>query len=82
MQAARQAAQKKKAEVAEVSQEAAAPLQAATTLPAPLVQKLPVGVSSIHVDYNYFEVGTGQVDETDDEDGIAGSLFKSQNVQT
>ncbi|XP_076025417.1 SEC23-interacting protein isoform X2 [Genypterus blacodes] len=59
-QAARQAAQKKKAEVTEVSPETAPP-QAAAALPAPLVQKLPVGVSSIHVDYNYFEVGTGQV---------------------
>ncbi|XP_042289419.1 SEC23-interacting protein isoform X1 [Thunnus maccoyii] len=61
-QAARQAAQEKKAEVKEVSQ-AAAPPQAAEALPDPTVKKLPVGntVSSIHVNYNYFEVGTGQV---------------------
>lgn len=61
-QAARQAAQEKKAEVKEVSQ-AATPPQAAEALPDPTVKKLPVGntVSSIHVNYNYFEVGTGQV---------------------
>ncbi|KAF7666885.1 hypothetical protein LDENG_00089870 [Lucifuga dentata] len=61
-QAARQAAQQKKAEVKEVSQEAAPP-QAAEALPDPAVEKFPVGktVSSIHVNYNYFEVGTGQV---------------------
>ncbi|XP_039994684.1 SEC23-interacting protein [Xiphias gladius] len=59
-QAARQAAQEKKAE--EVSQ-VAAPAAAAEALPDPAVKKLPVGntVSSIHVNYNYFEVGTGQV---------------------
>ncbi|XP_016892900.1 SEC23-interacting protein isoform X2 [Cynoglossus semilaevis] len=61
-QAARQAAQEKKAEVKEVSQ-AAAPAPAAEALPDHTVQKRPVGrtMSSIHVDYNYFEVGTGQV---------------------
>lgn len=61
-QAARQAAQEKKAEVKEVSP-AVAPPQAAEALPDPSVKKLPVGntVSSIHVNYNYFEVGTGQV---------------------
>ncbi|XP_029926107.1 SEC23-interacting protein isoform X2 [Myripristis murdjan] len=61
-QAARQAAQEKKAEVKEVSQEVA-PSQPAEPTPDPAVKKLPVGrtVSSIHVDYNYFEVGTGQV---------------------
>lgn len=61
-QAARQAAQEKKAEVKEVSQ-AVTPPQAAEALPDPTVKKLPVGntVSSIHVNYNYFEVGTGQV---------------------
>ncbi|XP_019947867.2 SEC23-interacting protein isoform X1 [Paralichthys olivaceus] len=61
-QAARQAAQEKKAEVKEVSQ-VVTPPQAAEALPDPAVQKLPVGntVSSIHVNYNYFEVGTGQV---------------------
>lgn len=61
-QAARQAAQEKKAEVKEVSQ-VAAPLPGAEVLPDPSMKKLPVGnnVSSIHVNYNYFEVGTGQV---------------------
>ncbi|KAM4607639.1 SEC23-interacting protein [Polymixia lowei] len=60
-QATRQAAQEKKAEVKEVSQEVV-PTQAAETLPDPTMKKLPVGkTSSIHVDYNYFEVGTGQV---------------------
>lgn len=59
LQAARQAAREKKAELKEVSQ-VAAPPPAAEALPDPSVKKLPVG-SSIHVDYNYFEVGTGQV---------------------
>ncbi|XP_031731709.1 SEC23-interacting protein [Anarrhichthys ocellatus] len=58
-QAARQAAREKKAELKEVSQ-VAAPPPAAEALSDPSVKKLPVG-SSIHVDYNYFEVGTGQV---------------------
>ncbi|XP_068582326.1 SEC23-interacting protein [Cebidichthys violaceus] len=58
-QAARQAAREKKAELKEVSQ-VAAPPPAAEALPDPSVKKLPVG-NSIHVDYNYFEVGTGQV---------------------
>ncbi|XP_030603668.1 SEC23-interacting protein isoform X1 [Archocentrus centrarchus] len=63
-QAARQAAQKNKTEV---SQTAVPPPPAATTaaeVPSdPAVKKLPVGstVSSVHVNYNYFEVGTGQV---------------------
>ncbi|KAI3362622.1 hypothetical protein L3Q82_001701 [Scortum barcoo] len=58
-QAARQAAQEKKAE----SSRAAAPPPAVETPPETSVQKFPAGntVSSIHVDYNYFEVGTGQV---------------------
>lgn len=62
-QAARQAAQEKKAEVAKVIQEVAPP-PAAEALPDPVVKKFPVGkmVSSVHVDYNCFEVGTGQVD--------------------
>ncbi|XP_070771937.1 SEC23-interacting protein [Enoplosus armatus] len=63
-QAARQAALEKKAEVKEVSQVAAPPPSAAAEAPPDLtVKKLPVGgtVSSIHVNYNYFEVGTGQV---------------------
>uniref|UniRef100_A0A1A8KAM5 SEC23 interacting protein n=1 Tax=Nothobranchius kuhntae TaxID=321403 RepID=A0A1A8KAM5_NOTKU len=51
------AAQEKKAK--EDSQVVVAPPPAAD----PTTKKLPVGntVSSIHVDYNYFEVGTGQV---------------------
>ncbi|XP_063347281.1 SEC23-interacting protein isoform X2 [Pelmatolapia mariae] len=66
-QAARQAAQENKKEVKEVTQTAAPPPAAATSAAAvpsdPTVKKLPVGstVSSVHVDYNYFEVGTGQV---------------------
>ncbi|XP_061140387.1 SEC23-interacting protein isoform X1 [Syngnathus typhle] len=49
--------QEKKAEVQAVSQ-VVEPVQAAETSPE---KNLPAGVSSIHVDYNYFEVGTGQV---------------------
>lgn len=54
--------QAKKAEAAEVSR-VAAPPPAAEAPADPSVKKLPVGnsVSSIHVNYNYFEVGTGQV---------------------
>lgn len=65
MQAARQAAQEQKAEVKEVSQ-VAAPPPPAEVLSEPSVKKPPVGnaISSIHVDYNYFEVGTGQVNVT------------------
>uniref|UniRef100_A0A3Q1F6F9 SEC23 interacting protein n=2 Tax=Acanthochromis polyacanthus TaxID=80966 RepID=A0A3Q1F6F9_9TELE len=61
--AARQAAEEKKAEVREVSQAAAPTPAAAEALAVAAVKQLPVGhaVSSIHVDYNYFEVGTGQV---------------------
>nr|XP_046258778.1 SEC23-interacting protein isoform X2 [Scatophagus argus] len=61
-QAARQTAQEKKAEPKEVSQ-VVGPPPAAEALPDSSVKKPPVGstVSSIHVDYNYFEVGTGQV---------------------
>ncbi|XP_054874511.1 SEC23-interacting protein isoform X2 [Amphiprion ocellaris] len=60
--AACQAAEEKKAEVKEVSQ-AAAPTPAAEALANAAIKQLPVGnaVSSVHVDYNYFEVGTGQV---------------------
>jgi len=38
------------------------PVQTEPT-PDPSISKLPVGrnMSSIHVDYNYFEIGTGQV---------------------
>ncbi|XP_062286108.1 SEC23-interacting protein [Scomber scombrus] len=59
----KQAAQEKKAEVKEVSQAVALPQAAAEVLPNPIAKKLPVGntVSSIHVNYNHFEVGTGQV---------------------
>lgn len=68
MQAARQAAQAQKAEVKEVSQ-AAAPPPAAEAPPDQSTKKLQAGssISSIHVNYNYFEVGTGQV-----EYGVAG----------
>ena len=60
-----QAAQEKKAEVKELIQ-VVAPPPAAEALPDAVVQKLPVGntVSSIHVNYDYFEVGTGQVKVT------------------
>lgn len=61
-QAAHQAAQEKKAEVQEASQ-AAGPPPAAEAAPESPARKLPVGnaVSSIHVNYDYFAVGTGQV---------------------
>lgn len=61
-QAARQAAQEKKAEVKEASQVTALPSPAETAPECP-AKKLPVGnaVSSIHVNYDYFAVGTGQV---------------------
>ncbi|KAM4599306.1 SEC23-interacting protein isoform 1-T2 [Fundulus diaphanus] len=57
-QAARLAAQQKKAELKEDGQAAAPGDPAGTAVTRP-----PVGsaVSSVHVDYNYFEVGTGQV---------------------
>ncbi|XP_061766796.1 SEC23-interacting protein [Nerophis ophidion] len=54
------AAQEKKMQVQAASQ-VLEPPHGGETLPDPSVKKLPVGVSSIHVDYNYFEVGTGQV---------------------
>ncbi|XP_035981790.1 SEC23-interacting protein [Fundulus heteroclitus] len=58
-QAARLAAQQKKAELKEDGGQAAAPGDPAGTVGT----KPPVGsaMSSVHVDYNYFEVGTGQV---------------------
>lgn len=61
-QAARQAAQEKKMEVKEVGQ-VAAPPPAAEALPDPSAKNPEVGntVSSVHVNYNYFKVGTGQV---------------------
>lgn len=57
-----QAVQERRAEVKEASQEVV-PTQANKTLPGPTPKRVPVGgsISSIHVDYNYFEVGTGQV---------------------
>lgn len=62
VKAAQQAARQQRAEVKEVSQLAAAP-PAQEGQPDLSVKKLPVGnsVSSIHVDYSCFEVGTGQV---------------------
>ncbi|XP_063731600.1 SEC23-interacting protein isoform X2 [Eleginops maclovinus] len=58
-QAARQAAREKKAEVI---QAAARPPPAAEATPESSVNKLPVGnTMHVHVDYDYFEVGTGQV---------------------
>ena len=59
--ATHQAAQEKE-EVKVASQEVV-PSQVSGPLPEPSAMKLPVvgTVSSIHVDYNYFEVGTGQV---------------------
>ncbi|XP_034538284.1 SEC23-interacting protein isoform X2 [Notolabrus celidotus] len=55
----KQAAQEKKAEVSPVE----VPPPAVEALPDTSVQNPPVGsnFSSIHVNYNYFEVGTGQV---------------------
>lgn len=57
-QAARQAMVEKAVELKETS----APVQTETSA-EPTSSKLPVGrtMSSIHVDYNYFEIGTGQV---------------------
>ncbi|KAM9365052.1 SEC23-interacting protein isoform 2-T2 [Pholidichthys leucotaenia] len=62
-QAACQAAQENKAEVKEVSQAASAPPAATEVQADSALKKVPVGnnVSSVHVNYNYFEVGTGQV---------------------
>lgn len=59
MQAARQAALEKAAEVSQ----AAAPPPAAGAAPDLSLKTLPAG-NSVHVDYNYFEVGTGQVNVT------------------
>lgn len=55
-----QAAQEKKAEDVR-----AVPPPAAEAVVDPAVRKLPVGstVSSVHVDYKCFEVGTGQVNK-------------------
>lgn len=61
-QAARQSAQENKAEAKEVSQISALPSPADAAPEAP-AKKLPVGrsISSVHVNYDYFAVGTGQV---------------------
>ncbi|XP_018604741.1 SEC23-interacting protein [Scleropages formosus] len=66
-QASRQAAAERKAAL-EAENKArleaeAAQAQSAKALPDSAPKRLPVGgmVSSMHVDYNYFEVGTGQV---------------------
>lgn len=60
--ASKMAVQEKKEEIKGVSQEVM-PAQVSDPLPETSHKKVPVGgtVSSIHVDYNYFEVGTGQV---------------------
>lgn len=60
MRSALQAAQEKKAEVKEASQAAAPPPAPGAGSPP---QKPPArnSVSSIHVNYDYFAVGTGQV---------------------
>lgn len=60
-QAARKALKEKSVEKEELKQ-TQAPVQTEPT-PDPAINKLPVGrtMSSIHVDYNYFEIGTGQV---------------------
>lgn len=82
MQAARQAAKEQKAEIKGANQVAAPPppaaAPAAETLAKPSVKQPPVRntISSIHVNYNYFEVGTGQVNPMSNKmmDGV-----KSQN---
>ncbi|XP_056113026.1 SEC23-interacting protein isoform X1 [Rhinichthys klamathensis goyatoka] len=60
-QAARKAVKEKTVEKEE-PKETKPPVQTEPT-PDPSISKLPVGrnMSSIHVDYNYFEIGTGQV---------------------
>uniref|UniRef100_A0AAZ3SXM9 SEC23-interacting protein n=1 Tax=Oncorhynchus tshawytscha TaxID=74940 RepID=A0AAZ3SXM9_ONCTS len=62
-QATSQAAQNKKAAEVKVTSQEVVPAQLSESLPGPGTSKLPVGgtYSSIHVDYNYFKVGTGQV---------------------
>lgn len=62
-QAARQATKEKKAEVKEVRPAEAPPAAAEH----PTMMKLPAGsmFSSVHVNYDYFEVGTGQVNKSD-----------------
>lgn len=79
-QAAHQAAQEKKAEVKEVSPVAALP-PAAEAAPESPSKKLPVGsaVSSIHVNYDYFAVGTGQVNVFVFHLDLSLCVFKNQN---
>ncbi|CAB1312434.1 unnamed protein product [Coregonus sp. 'balchen'] len=62
--ATRQVAQEKKAAEVKVASQEVVPAQSSEPLPGPGTTKLPVGgtYSSVHVDYNYFEVGTGQLD--------------------
>uniref|UniRef100_A0A8C7RZH6 SEC23 interacting protein n=1 Tax=Oncorhynchus mykiss TaxID=8022 RepID=A0A8C7RZH6_ONCMY len=61
--AIKQAAQDKKAAEVKVTSQEVVPAQLSESLPGPGTSKLPVGgtYSSVHVDYNYFKVGTGQV---------------------
>lgn len=62
-QATSQAARDKKAAEVKVASQEVVPAQLSESLPGPGTTKLPVGgtYSSVHVDYNYFKVGTGQV---------------------
>uniref|UniRef100_A0A4W5PJH7 SEC23 interacting protein n=1 Tax=Hucho hucho TaxID=62062 RepID=A0A4W5PJH7_9TELE len=61
--AIKQVAQEKKAAEVKVASQEVVPAQSSEPLPGPGTTKLPVGgtYSSVHVDYNYFDVGTGQV---------------------
>uniref|UniRef100_A0A8C7HD94 SEC23 interacting protein n=1 Tax=Oncorhynchus kisutch TaxID=8019 RepID=A0A8C7HD94_ONCKI len=61
--AIKQVAQEKKAAEVKVANQEVVPAQSIEPLPGPGTTKLPVGgaYSSVHVDYNYFDVGTGQV---------------------
>uniref|UniRef100_A0A673Y378 SEC23 interacting protein n=1 Tax=Salmo trutta TaxID=8032 RepID=A0A673Y378_SALTR len=61
--AIKQAAQEKKAAEVKVASQDVVSAQSTEPLPGPGTTKLPVGgtYSSVHVDYNYFDVGTGQV---------------------
>ncbi|KAJ8014332.1 hypothetical protein DPEC_G00039140 [Dallia pectoralis] len=61
--ATKQAAQEMKAAEVKAASQEVIPVQSSEHLSVPNTIKLPVGgtYSSIHVDYNYFEVGTGQV---------------------
>uniref|UniRef100_A0A6Q2YBJ8 SEC23 interacting protein n=1 Tax=Esox lucius TaxID=8010 RepID=A0A6Q2YBJ8_ESOLU len=59
----KQAAQERKAAEVKAANQEVVPARSSEPLPVPSTTQLPVGgtYSSIHVDYNYFEVGTGQV---------------------